>query len=485
MRDGPGTALSCATTAILAAALLAGGGPAGAATEEGERLDWVIESALARPGFNGLAIGVVVEDLGTGEILYERNADSLFVPASNMKIVTAAAALRVLGPDYSFETDILLDAADAGPRTGGDLYVRGSGDPSFVSEELWKLVEEIRLAGIEEIGGDIVLDATCFDSASAASPDVLEGDRAYHARTGALSLNFNTIAVRVGPGARPGLPARVALAPRTGFVEVRNGATTASRRSSKEVSVRRAVEGGSNVIEVTGAVPAGSRPRTFYRSLDDPAGYFGTVLAESLEREGIAFGGVVRSGVVPADTRAIVVHRSKPLSLIVRDLGKFSNNFVAEQLAKAIGAVTDGRPGTTAAGLREFERFLASLGLDAPGTRIEDGSGFSRGNRLSPRTIAGVIRAMHEDFETAYEFFGSFSVSGTDGTLEDRMKTGPLPGRVRAKTGLLDGVTAVSGVMETAAGRRLVFSIITNGSRCEAWRVHDLEHGLLLAIHGL
>lgn len=465
--------------------IAAAGAVHGASAEGVERLDWIVDSALGRPDLSGAEVGVLVECLETGEVLYERNADTTFVPASNMKIVTGAAALALLGPDHSFETEILLDPGDAGPATRGDLYVRGSGDPSFVSEEMWKLVEAIRLAGIESIGGDIVLDASLFDTVTTAAPDVREGDRAYHARTGGLSLNFNAIAVQVGPGPRPGSPASVALAPRTGFVKVRNLATTSSRGSRRNVEVRRQTEGGANTIEVNGRVPAGSSPEVFYRSIDDPAGYFGTVLAEFLEREGVRVVGRPRAGRIPEGARSVLVHRSKPLALIVRDLNKFSNNFVAEQMVKLLGARGEGPPGTTEAGLRELRRFLESLGLGEAGSRLADGSGFSRENRLSPRTIVRVIRAMHDDFETGYEFIGSFSVSGTDGTLEDRMRTGPLPGSVRAKTGLLDGVTAISGIVETATGRRLVFSIMVNGFECEAWRVHDFEHSLLLSIRGI
>jgi D-alanyl-D-alanine carboxypeptidase/D-alanyl-D-alanine-endopeptidase (penicillin-binding protein 4) len=132
-------------------------------------------------------------------VVYERNADRLMVPASNMKVVTAAAALSVLGPDYRFETVVSTDAPELGATLAGNLYVRGTGDPSLVSEELWKLAESIRVLGIERIEGDLVLDAAYFDSASTTSRTVANGDRAYHARTGALSLNFNAIAVHTTP----------------------------------------------------------------------------------------------------------------------------------------------------------------------------------------------------------------------------------------------------------------------------------------------
>jgi D-alanyl-D-alanine carboxypeptidase/D-alanyl-D-alanine-endopeptidase (penicillin-binding protein 4) len=221
-----------------------------------------------------------------------------------------------------------------------------------------------------------------------------------------------------------------------------------------------------------------------YRNLDDPLGHYGTALLRFLEQAGIAVEGRMRPGVTPDEAALLLTHESKPLSLIVRDLGKFSNNFVAETLLKALAVQESGPPGTTAAGARVLERYLASVGADSGSYRIVDGSGFSRSDRLSARTITRVIRRGLLDFETAYELAASLSVSGTDGTLEDRMGYPGLSGSVRAKTGLLDGVTAISGILKTASGDEVLFSILVNGFECEAWKVHDFEHAILTTIAG-
>jgi D-alanyl-D-alanine carboxypeptidase/D-alanyl-D-alanine-endopeptidase (penicillin-binding protein 4) len=189
-------------------------------------------------------------------------------------------------------------------------------------------------------------------------------------------------------------------------------------------------------------------------------------------------------GVTPDDAAVLIEYESKPLALIVRDLGKFSNNFIAEMLVKELAAREFGPPGTTVGGAAVLERYLASVGADSGSYRIVDGSGFSRLNRLSARTIADVLRRGLSEFSTSYELAASLSVSGTDGTLEDRMGYPGLAGRVRAKTGLLDGVTAISGIVETASGDELLFSILVNGFSCEAWKVHDVEHAILTSIAG-
>jgi D-alanyl-D-alanine carboxypeptidase/D-alanyl-D-alanine-endopeptidase (penicillin-binding protein 4) len=476
-----------ALAAVLAVAVTAASAVAAdepIAAPELERLGWVIDSFLARPDLEGAILGIVVEALSSGEVLFERDADLTMIPASNMKLVTGACALSMLGPDYRFSTDLLSDGVVGGSTIRGDLYVRGGGDPSLVSEELWKLVEDLRAYGIDRIEGDVVLDASRFDSIALASREAADGDRAYHARIGALSLNFNAVAVHVRPGERAGDPVVAVLSPDVGFVALENGGVTGSARSRSSLTVRRAYEGGRNVVRVSGRLPAGSPPAAVYRNLEDPLGHFGAALARFLEAAGIVIEGAVVAGRTPPAAVALVRHESKPLSLIVRDLGKFSNNFVAEMLVKELGAYGSGPPGTTAAGVRALERFLASVGADSGGYRVVDGSGLSRSNRLSARTIARVVRRGLADFGTSYELAASLSVSGIDGTLEDRMGYPGLAGRVRAKTGLLDGVTAISGILETASGEEALFSILVNGYSCEAWKVHDFEHAILTSIAG-
>ena len=443
-----------------------------------DSLDGIIGRAISHRELEGSQVAVLFESLD-GEVLYERSADLKLIPASNMKIVTGACALATLGPAYVFVTHVATDGVIEERTLKGDLYVVGSGDPSLVSEELWRLVEEIRVLGIDTVDGDLVLDASLFDSVAVASSDAEDGDRAYHARTAALSLNFNSVAVHIHPGDRNGAAAIVSLSPETGFIELRNKARTGSSRRGSTIEVRRDWDDGRNVITVTGRIPEGSRGRTVYRNLDDPTGCFGAAMSAFLRRAGITLRGGVRRGVVPEGARSLVRHESKPLSLIVRDLGKYSNNFAAEQLLKAMAAQRSGTPGTTDGGAEILEEYLVSVGADSGSYTIADGSGFSRENRLTTRTLVRVVRAVTEEFETSCEFLASLSVSGVDGTLEDRMGFPGLTGSVRAKTGLLDGVTAMAGVLRTVAGEEVLFSMITNGFECEAWRMHDVEHEIL------
>jgi D-alanyl-D-alanine carboxypeptidase/D-alanyl-D-alanine-endopeptidase (penicillin-binding protein 4) len=444
-----------------------------------------VDSILADPLLGGVTHGLLVESLRTGQVVYERNADTPLIPASNMKMVTGALALTTLGPSYSFETDLATSASAIDPVLEGDLFVRGSGDPSLTTEEVWKLAEELRSLGIERIAGDIVLDASYFDSVSTASGDASDGDRAYQARVGALAVNFGAVAVRVRPGDAAGAPAKVTLVPPTDFVRLVNRARTGSSRRPSTIEVERSWSRGKNTVTVSGRVPAGSEGGTWNRNVDDPSGYFGALFLDLLGRAGIAVDGCVVGGMTPGGATVLAVHRSKPLAVILRDLNKHSNNFVAEQLLKAMSAHTMGPPGSTAGGAALASAFLRSVGADGGSFLVADGSGLSRDNRLTTRTAVRVMRRMLADYGAAPEYLSSFSIGGIDGTLGRRLGGGGLRGAVRGKTGLLNGVTAISGVLHTRSRGDFLFSMFTNGPEDDPGRAHETEARVLEALGGL
>lgn len=444
-----------------------------------------IDSILADPFLERAQVGLLAESLWTGQVAYERSADTPLIPASNMKLVTGATALSILGESHVFETDLATEGAVLGDVLEGNLYVRGRGDPSLTTEEVWKLVEEVQTLGIGRIAGDIVLDASYFDSVSAASGEAADGDRAYQARVSALAVNYGSIAVRVRPGDRVGDPARVTLAPATDYVGVVNRAKTGSSRRESTIEVARSVRRGRNTVTVTGRIPAGSTGGVWNRNVEDPTGYFGALFMECLAKAGVRVDGCVVGGMTPGGANVLAVHRSKPLAVILRDLNKYSNNFMAEELLKAVSAHTLGPPGTTAGGASLAAGFLRSVGADSAAFRVADGSGLSRDNRLTPRAILGVVRRMVGDFGAAPEFVASLSVGGIDGTLARRLDENDLRGAVRAKTGLLDGVTSISGILHTRSRGDLLFSMITNGFDGEPRAMHKIEERVLAALAGL
>ena len=444
-----------------------------------------IDSILGDPALRGAEVALLVESLAMGQIVCERSADLPLVPASTMKIVTSSLALSILGPAHRFTTDVATDGALRGGALEGNLYVRGRGDPSLTTEEVWKLAEEVQILGVERVTGDVVLDASYFDSLSAEPKDDDDGDKAYQARTGALAPNFGSVAVHVRPGEKVGDPALVAVAPVTGYVEIVNRATTGSSRRESTIEVARSLRRGRNTVTVTGRIPAGSGGGVWNRNVDDPAAYFGALFTEDLAKCGIRIDGCVRKASAPTGARVLVEHRSKPLAVIVRDLNKYSNNFIAEQLLKAVSAHTLGPPGTTAGGVSLAAALLRSVGVDSLAFRVADGSGLSRENLMTPRALLALSRHMLADFGTAPEFAASLSVGGIDGTLARRMGGDDLRGAVRGKTGHLDGVSAVCGLLHTATRGDLLFSMISNGFECGSPAMRAIEERVLGVLQGL
>jgi len=330
-----------------------------------------------------------------------------------------------------------------------------------------------------------VLDASYFDSVSTASGEASDGDRAYQARVGALATNFGSVAVRVRPGDAVDDPAKVALVPPTDFVRLVNRARTGSSRRPSTIEVERSWSRGKNTVTVRGRIPADSEGGVWNRNLEDPSGYFGALFLDLLGRAGIAVDGCVVGGMTPGGATVLAVHRSKPLAVILRDLNKHSNNFVGEQLLKAVSAHTMGPPGSTAGGAALASAFLRSVGAADGSFVVADGSGLSRENRLTTRAAVRVMRRMLADYGAAPEYLSSFSVGGIDGTLGRRLGDGDMRGAVRGKSGLLDGVTAISGVLHTRSRGDFLFSMFTNGPEDEPRLAHEVESRVLETLGGL
>ena len=453
------TAPRWAAKALLLAVIFCGGGAAAAEPASTPKdLAAALRAIVDGSPIAGARAGVLVTDVESGEVLYERDADVLLNPASNVKLVTSAAALARLGPAYRFDTEFLVDG-NPGLRT---LYVRGKGDPSLVTERLWAIAGDLQHVGLRRIG-DIVLDEGFFD-AERRGPgyDQEDGDRSYLAPAGAVSLNWNTVAVHVGPGDRRGARGRVELEPGSDYFEVENRTTTVAARARRRVEVSSTSARGHQRIVVSGKIPLGSRVQVVWRRIDEPGLYFGHTLAKLLELRGVKVTGRVRSGPVAQGARLVHVAESDMLADIVRRLNKTSNNFVAEQLLKTVGAQVKGAPGSWAKGVEAVQDFLAEIGVPRGAYVMRNGSGLNDTNRLSARQLVAVLRAMWARFPLQPEYLASLPVAGRDGTIRYRMEGTEAEGRLRAKTGTLDHVTSLSGYVQTAARRTLAFSIMVN-----------------------
>jgi D-alanyl-D-alanine carboxypeptidase/D-alanyl-D-alanine-endopeptidase (penicillin-binding protein 4) len=433
-------------------------------------IDQILEdSALGRA-----RVSIQVVSLDDGSVVYGRDSDELLNPASNVKLFTTAAALVRLGPEYRFDTEILVDEQSGQkPRKGqpsgpgqiqGNLYVRGKGDPSITTERLWGIANELYFAGLRSVSGNLVLDESYFDGEHVGPGFEQENsDRSYMAPAGALSLNSNAIGVFVSPGDGVGKPAVVELDPPSNYFVVDNQATTTRAHSLGRLFVTSTVDGDHQRIIVSGRVPMGSAPSASWRKIDQPALFLGNTLESYLELRGISVKGKVVLGSVPATAKPFMVHRSDTLDLVLKRVNKNSSNFMAEQLVKTLGAQVEGAPGSWAKGITAIEDFLSGeVGIGLGTFVMKNGSGLNDTNRFSSAQVCKLLRYMWDRFPLAPEYLSSLGIAARDGTLHFRMDGTDAAGRLRGKTGTLENVSALSGYVQSLDGERFAFSVLAN-----------------------
>jgi D-alanyl-D-alanine carboxypeptidase/D-alanyl-D-alanine-endopeptidase (penicillin-binding protein 4) len=422
--------------------------------------------------------GVDVRSLDTGDTLYSLNADKLMMPASNMKIVTMAAAAETLGWDHRFTTTLETAGRIDDGVLRGDLFVRSSGDPSInargnrAATVLDEWAAALRAAGVTSIDGRVIGDDQFFDDDGLGpgwSWDYLQ--YGYAAPVGALEFNENVAVLTVSPGAAEGQPAVVTLPPGTGFILV-NRATTSAAGTPESIDYRRYMD--RPVLEVTGTIPlpSGTPGRTVSRTVAvlNPTLYFAQSLKDGLAARGIPVSGhafdiddvaAELQGTGAGERRVLVTSQSPPLSEIGTVLMKVSQNLYAEAFLKTIGAAKGGL-GTFESGRRAVRELLTGWGIPPDGHVLSDGSGLSRYNYVTARTITAILERMHKDDRHREAFAATLPIAGKDGTIATRLRRTRAEGNAIAKTGSIANVRSLSGYVRTRDGERLVFSILSN-----------------------
>ena len=434
-----------------------------------------VETILGNSCLRKQNFGIKIHSLERNKTLYSVNSNRLFAPASNVKLLTTAMALKRLRPEYRFKTGLYATTPVGGETLRGDIFIKGFGDPNLVSEQMWLLVKELKNIPLRKVHGDIIADASFFDNNLRVKTWKKGGVEAYNAPLGALSFNFNTVTVHINPGEKPGDRPVVVVDPNIEFIRVDNRARTVSKSKRSRLIVNRIDRGGHNEITISGVVSVNHARETYYLNITRPAYYAASVFKEYLRQEGVEVTGKVRVGFVPEGAYEILSHSSMPLSLILRGLNKFSNNFVAEQILKTIGADIYGPPGTTLNGLRAIDEYMQSLKYKPEGFSILDGSGLSRQNRLSPDQIVSVFQDMYADLGVYPEFISALGVMGRDGNVLKRMNGHNSAERARVKTGTLNSVSALSGYFQSADGERFAFSILMNDLKCSNGQAKRLQ----------
>lgn len=427
-----------------------------------------LDAILANPGLAGSDVGLVVKTLD-GQTVYQRSSDRRQQPASNAKLATSAAALEVLGPDHRFTTTVASPAQQQGHTLAGDLYLKGTGDPTMLAADYDALAKQVADSGVTRVRGRLVADDTWFDTTRLGLGWAWDDEPYYYnaqisALTAAPDTDFDagSIIVRVEPGANG--KAKVTTEPPTDYVRVRNTATTGAPGSDDTISVDR--QHGSNVFTVAGSIPADGTADSEFMAVWEPTGYAAALFRDALGEHGVRVSGPTTRGATPADAREYASRDSMPLRELLVPFLKLSNNMHAEILTKTMGRATADE-GSWSAGQEAIAGVLPTLGVGGK-LSLVDGSGLSRMDQIAPDQLAGLLggAAGRPWFAEWYE---ALPIAGkadrlVGGTLRNRMRGTAAEGHVHAKTGSLTGVSGLSGYVDTAGGERLVFSMVTNNS---------------------
>jgi D-alanyl-D-alanine carboxypeptidase/D-alanyl-D-alanine-endopeptidase (penicillin-binding protein 4) len=475
----PVRAVCCAalmTLALPAPTALAQATSASDSARIARRMAAVLDSgALARVHW-----GIAVRDARTGTLLYGRDAERLFIPASNLKLVVAATAAHHLPADFRYRTSFLATGPVRGGVLQGDLVVHGRGDPTISGRyqpELMALLrafaDSLRVHGVTRITGGIIADETEWPHEPVHGEwEAYDLNWWYAARVGPLGFNDNAIDFRVAPGAI-GQPARITWQPQSRAFTFRNDTRTIAAGGPATLDFDRVP--GTDSIYAYGDIPAGTSARTESFAVRDPAHYFASVLSEVLAAAGVTVGQGVQLVRPPRpEPRGTLLfeHQSPPLPRIIGPILQTSQNWFAEQLVRTLGREI-GKEGSWRAGLDVEQQFLVQVvGLDSGAFRLRDASGLSGANLIAPAALSTLLVHVQRDARQRL-VLDALPVSAAEtGSLRSRFQD--LPGRIRAKTGSIRNVDSLTGFVRTRSGRELAFSIIANGTGLSSARLRPV-----------
>lgn len=453
------------------------------------RIEEIVRQPALDPGF----FAVKIVSLDNGTVIYEHDANKFVRPASNMKLYTVAAAFDRLTPDYHFITSVYAKEKPEDGKVKGDLIIYGRGDPSiaarFTNGDYFKgindLADRIVAAGVKRVKGDLVGDESYFNGDSFGSGWEWEDLQwSYGAPVSALSVNDNAIDLTVKPADKVGAPVVIATGPPAKlFMSIVSQATTTARGSKSSLRIHRSV--GSNNMEITGTLAIGDSGFTGGVAIPDPALAFVSMLRDALIKRGVKIDGQLRTvnsmtggsilPVYPVNEQQIGARpleiaslQSPPFSVIAAHTLKPSQNQYTELILRTLGATQpsvgndSGRPrDVESLGLDVVRSFLRQAGVSDNDVNLNDGSGLSRNDLITANDTVQLLTYMSKHKYFA-QFRDALPLAGVDGTLRSRMKGTPAEGNIRAKTGSLSSVASLSGYVTTAAGERLVFSMMLN-----------------------
>ena len=454
-----------------------------------------ISEILAKPELESAIVGVKVVSLDNGRVLFEENANKLLRPASNMKLYTVAAALDRLSPDYRFVTSVYAATRpDASGVVRGNLTIYGRGDPSigarFNNGDYFKAIDELATrivaAGVKRVEGDLVGDESYFIGPKYGSGWEWEDLTWFSgAEVSPLTVNDNTLDLVVKPGSAVGQPAVITTGPPDPLLAIVNKITTSAKGERRDISLYRGLK--ENTVNLTGSIPIDDKGYTGIIAISHPALLFISLLRSSLTQKGVVITGKSRTtgeisqppyipgtpvasahGLPALYQNEIATLQSPPFDVIAAQTLKRSQNLYTELILRTLGKITPA-PATMsslfqtseALGLEGVKLFLKTVGIRPETLVLDDGSGLSRSDMVTTESTVQLLTFMSKH-RYANVFREALPIAGVDGTLRNRMKGTAAENNVRAKTGVLSSAASLGGYVTTAAGEKLVFTIMVN-----------------------
>jgi serine-type D-Ala-D-Ala carboxypeptidase/endopeptidase (penicillin-binding protein 4) len=444
--------------------------PSAAAVDSLPSLRAELERTFSDANFASAQWGVEILSLDRGDTLFERNSGRLYMPASNNKVVTTAAALARLGPDFRYETKVLTDGKIAEGILRGNLIVVGAGDPSnaarFWSGDPFHVFTEwaakLKALGISAVAGDLVGDDSAFQAQELGTgwewDDLAYG---YAAPVSALQFNENLATVEITPGSVERDPVKIRVSPLEKYFTITCHVLTGAAGTESQIEFDRGESG--ETLTITGSIPAGGKPLSQTVAVRYPARYYLEALKQSMTNTGIDVSRCGIRAVRGAGQQAATVlwtHASPRLAEIIKPLLKVSQNLYAETLTRTMGNAL-GKEGSFAQGKSVIEEALTSMAVPKGTYSYADGSGLSRLNLVSADMMVRILKYVSRQ-KYFPEFYEALPIAGVDGTISGRMKGTKAEKNVHAKTGSIAYVRALSGYIRTANGEMLVFSMLAN-----------------------
>ena len=443
-----------------------------------DELPGEVRSALNYRQLPHDSVSMFVEDLDSGEVVLRWQDDVARNPGSTIKLLTTLVALDVLGPTYTWQTDVYALGEIADGKLDGDLLLRGNGDPFLVTERVWQLLRQIRQAGIREINGDLLLDDSYFD---VAAHDPAEFDRqplrAYNVSPNALLVNFKAVRYWFESD-RAADKVHIWTDPSLSNLALINRLTlTPGRCRGYQRGITITANEAIDTMTFSGRFPSGCDRYAMDRvALGHNAFAYGLFKSLWLEAGGTLEGGW-KNAVAPAGVEPVVEFRSVPLVDVIRRINKHSNNVMARQVLYTLSAEVLGAPGTEQGGRKVVGDWLVRNGFEFSDLAFDNGAGLSRSVRMTAADFAALLRfAWKQPYMP--EYLASMSLAGLDGTLRHRLDK-PLEGNAHLKTGSLDHVAAIAGYLQSRSGRRFAVVVLQNYTNVHRGTGDEVQEALL------